>query len=268
MRNHKSVGKCNILKDVQDDENIHFCQDTVENINQATDRVQSSQSNVEKASSLCSYKKAVARTRIRKTVVTKWDSYLIKTTKSKKEAINEQIARIIYATSLPFRMVDHPEFIKFIHFLHPGYNPPNRIDIGGKLLDTVHKNSLTSCSGLLHNQSVTMSIDGWSNVHNESVVCTTVTTMNSDIYLADTIDTSGHSHTSDYLVDIAVNSIKRSEKQFGCKVCSVVADNAPNVSKMRQKLKTQNDVDVIRYGCSAHMLNLLAQDLAMRNIKE
>ena len=37
MKNHKSVGKCSILKDVQDDENIHFCQDTVENINQATD---------------------------------------------------------------------------------------------------------------------------------------------------------------------------------------------------------------------------------------
>ena len=66
MRNHKSVGKCNILKDVQDDENIHFCQDNVENINQATDgaqtsqssveKTESSQSNVEKANCLCSYK--------------------------------------------------------------------------------------------------------------------------------------------------------------------------------------------------------------------
>ena len=28
MRNHKSVGKCNILKDVQGNENINFCQDT------------------------------------------------------------------------------------------------------------------------------------------------------------------------------------------------------------------------------------------------
>ena len=36
MRNHRSVGKY-YLKDVQDDENIHFCDDTVENISQATD---------------------------------------------------------------------------------------------------------------------------------------------------------------------------------------------------------------------------------------
>ena len=129
MRNHKSIGKCDILKDVQD-ENIHFCQDTVVNINQATDgaqtsqssveKTQSSQPNVEKASSLCSYKKAVARASSGKTVATKLDSYFIKTTKSEKEAIDEQsIARMTYATNSPFRMVDHPEFIKIFHFLPP-----------------------------------------------------------------------------------------------------------------------------------------------------
>ena len=124
---------------------------------------------------------------------------------------------MIYATNSPFRIVDHPDFIKMIHFLCPGYNSSNRIDIGGKLLDTIHKNSLTSFSGLHHDQPVTMSIDGWSNVYNEPVVCATVPTMNSDIYLADTINTSSHSHASNYLVDIAVNSIKKCEKQFGFK---------------------------------------------------
>ena len=46
MKSHKSVGKCNILKYVQDDENIHFCQDTLENINKATDRAQTCQYSV------------------------------------------------------------------------------------------------------------------------------------------------------------------------------------------------------------------------------
>ena len=154
-----------------------------------------------------------------------------------------------------------------IDFLRPGYNPSNRNNIGGKLLDTVHKNSLATCLGLLHDQPVTMSIDWW-GVHNEPVVCAIVPTMNSDIYLADTIDTSGHSHTSDNLVEVAVNSINKCEKQFGCKVRSVGTDNAPIVSKMRQKLDTRDDLDVFTYGCSAHMFNLLAQDLAIPNIKE
>ena len=68
--------------------NTHFCQGTIKNINQANgaqtsqpsvEKTESSQSNVEKASSLCSYKKMVA---------TKLNSYLIKTTRFKKEAIN------------------------------------------------------------------------------------------------------------------------------------------------------------------------------------
>ena len=112
-----------------------------------------------------------------------------------------------------------------------------------------------------------MSNDGWSHAHNEPAACAKVTTTNLDIYLADTIDTSGHSHTSDYLVDVAVISIKKREKQFGCKVCSVVTDNAANVSKMRQKLETQDNVGVTEYGYSAHRLNLLAQDLAIPNIE-
>ena len=40
------------------------------------------------------------------------------------------------------------------------------------------------------------------------------------------------------------------------------------MSKMRQILETRDNVDITMYGCSACMLNLLAQDLAIPNIKE
>ena len=166
-----------------------------------------------------------------KTVETKLDSYLIKTTKSEKEAFKEQIARMIYDTNSPFRMVDHPEFIKMIHFLRPG---------------------ITLLIELILKENYQILPTRWGDVHNEPLVCATVTTMNSDIYLADTIDISGHSHTSDYLFDIAVISIKKYEKQFGCKVHSVVTNNEANMSKMRQKLQTRDDVDVIIYGCSIY----------------
>ena len=113
-----------------------------------------------------------------------------------------------------------------------------------------------------------MSLDRWSNVHNEPVICATVTTPNSDIFLVDTVDTSGHAHTSDYLVDVAVNAIKKCEEKFGCHVRSFVTDNAANVARMRQDLQLREDVNVIAYGCSAHLLNLLAKDLEIPNIKE
>lgn len=69
-----------------------------------------------------------------------------------------------------------------------------------------------------------MSLDGWSNVHNEPVICATVPIPNSDIFLVHTVDTSGHAHTSDYLVDVAVNAIKKCEEKFGCNVRSFVTD--------------------------------------------
>ena len=70
---------------------------------QATDGAQTSQSSVEKPSFLCSYKKAVAKASSGMTVITELDSYLIKTRKSeKKAAIDEQIARMIYAANSPF----------------------------------------------------------------------------------------------------------------------------------------------------------------------
>lgn len=70
------------------------------------------------------------------------------------------------------------------------------------------------------------------------------------------------------MVEVAVDSIKKCEKQFGCHVRSFVTDNAANVAKMRASLKEKPNVDVTTYGCSAHLLNLLAKDLEIPNIKE
>lgn len=198
------------------------------------------------------------------------DTFMTKTTKSEKEVFDEQIAKFIYATNSSFRLVEHEEFIRMIQLLRPGYSPPSRLDISGKLLDAVHKKCLESCKGMLKDKTVCMSLDGWSNVHNEPVICATVTTpeAESDTFLVDTVDTSGHAHTADYLVDVAVNSIKTCEKLFGCSVRSFVTDNAANVAKMREVLEQREDVDVITYGCSAHLMNLLAKDLEIPNIKE
>jgi len=51
-------------------------------------------------------------------------------------------------------------------------------------------------------------------------------------------------------------------------VRSFVTDNAANVAKMWENLQQREDVDLITYGCSAHLLNLLAKDLEIPDIKE
>ena len=44
-------------------------------------------------------------------------------------------------------------------------------------------------------------------------------------------------------------------------VHSVATDNAANVQKMRMILDKNEEFSVISYGCAAHILNLLANDL-------
>lgn len=112
-----------------------------------------------------------------------------------------------------------------------------------------------------------MSLDGWSNVHNEPILCVTISTPDGHSYLLDTIDTTGHSHAAEYLLEVVENAIVKCEEQFSCHVGSFVTDNAANMAKMRRVLK-DNGLNVITYGCSAHLLNLLAHDMEITGIKD
>ncbi|CAH0563065.1 unnamed protein product [Brassicogethes aeneus] len=103
-----------------------------------------------------------------------------------------------------------------------------------------------------------MSLDGWSNVHNEPIICTSFVSQSGESVLIDTVDTTGKSHTAEYLKEIALESMSNATKKFGVSVRSIVTDNASNVAKMRTNLESDN---LIQYGCSAHVLNLLALDL-------
>ena len=104
-----------------------------------------------------------------------------------------------------------------------------------------------------------MTLDGWSNVHNEPVIFVSVTTSNCYIYVTDTADTSEHGHTAEYLTDVASTAISSCTQQFNCHVGSFVTDIAANVAKMRRQFQECKDLDIVTCGCSAHLFNLLAK---------
>lgn len=93
-----------------------------------------------------------------------------------------------------------------------------------------------------------MSIDGWSNVHNEPIICATITTEQSEVILF-----TGKPHTGEYLAELAEGLIERLKSQYNCNVASFITDNAANTAKMRKELKKSDTI--ITYGCSAHLLN-------------
>jgi len=188
----------------------------------------------------------------------------------KKKQLDLQVAHYIFATNTSFRSVENTEFLKLVNMLRPGYTPPNHFKIGNELLNEVYDQVSVNTKEGLAGKTVSMALDGWSNVHNESIICICVTEMTEGcVYLLETIDTLDNSYTWDYLVSMTESAILSCEK-FGCIVSSVVTDNAANMSKMRRNLamseKLQNK-QIITYGCSAHMLNLLAHDIEAPGIK-
>lgn len=184
------------------------------------------------------------------------------------EKINLQTARYFFATNTPFNHAEHREFKIMCNILRPGYKPPSAHQIGGKLLDQVYEITLQECKSKLEGQTVSMCLDGWSNVHNEPIVACSIVTQNGECFLVDTVDTSGNSHTADYLKEVAIDAIHKTEANFGVKVRSFVTDNTGNVKKMRRVLSNEGDLDLVQYGCSAHMLDLLAEDVQVKGVKE
>lgn len=87
------------------------------------------------------------------------------------------------------------------------------------------------------------------------------------------MDTTDNRHNATYLLEVAIDVI-RTCLELGCKVTSIVMDNATNMNRMRQDLaQAETDVhvsveDVITYGFSSHILHLLSKDIRLRDGNE
>ena len=243
------------------DDNAARLKRVLDELKDVVNPAQSSSSSAQSSSSLLQVQ---SPTKKQKTSVS-IGSYIIKTSPEERNALDLQIARLVYATNSPFTLVEHKEFKKLIEMLRPGYNPPSRLSVGDTLLDQVHDEVYTYCKEKVEGKTVTMELDGWSNIHNEPIVCCSVTTRNGDTFLTSTIDTQDERHTADNLEVIAEKAIKEAEESLGCRVESFVTDNAANMKKMRSQLK--ESYSIIAYPCSAHIADRLAKDVDSSAVK-
>lgn len=86
-------------------------------------------------------------------------------------------------------------------------------------------------------------------------VCACVVKKNGFVVLVDTIDTSGHSHSTSYLEELKLKICKETmEEKYECKIRCLVTDNAFNMKRMRNNVQGMNGNNIISYGCSAHLL--------------
>lgn len=59
-----------------------------------------------------------------------------------KSKLDEQIAKLFFSCNLAFNIADNLIFRESIDMLRPGYNPSNRKDISGPLLDQAYDKPL------------------------------------------------------------------------------------------------------------------------------
>lgn len=157
--------------------------------------------------------------------------------------------------------MENTHFQKFCALLRPGYKPVDRHTLADKLLDKIYEEEQNNCAISLKGEPVCLSIDGWSNLRNEPIISAAITKGDGDVILAESVDTSGTSHTITNLLIIGSRIKTDTELKYECEVLSLVTDNAYNVRGMANALSETASSPLLTYGCTAHALNLLAHDV-------
>ena len=171
---------------------------------------------------------------------------------------------MLFACSIPFSAVENPAFVRFCKLLRAGYKLPSRKLIGDNLLDTVNDNLEEDMKTAISGKTATYIEDGWSNIHNEPVIASCLQVEGKNYFL-ESYEAKAMTKSAENLVAKSKEMIKIAEEKYNCKVKTMVTDNAKNMENMRKALKEEDDSLVV-YGCSAHWLNLLGQDVTPRSV--
>lgn len=110
-------------------------------------------------------------------------AFVTKTSPALKDSLDDKVARFFYSCNIPFSAVDHPSFQDLAESLRPGYKPPTRKALAGSLLDSVFDKLHGDVTQELEGKVVTLVEDGWSTVHNDPVVATSLATGGKSYFL-------------------------------------------------------------------------------------
>ena len=108
---------------------------------------------------------------------------------------------------------------------------------------------------------VTLSQDGWSNIHREPIIATCLH-VPGKTFLHDAVDVGEVTKDAEYCASLAKASILSAEEKYGCTVIAFVSDSESKMVKVREILQDWRGKLFICYGCSAHAVNLAQESAA------
>ncbi|KAF1330148.1 hypothetical protein FI667_g5274, partial [Globisporangium splendens] len=177
--------------------------------------------------------------------------------KPTKEENYLRVATGFYATGIPFRCVEDPNFRTMFDF-----DLPSRHQLAARLLDSIYGREkahvIEALTGATHLSIVT---DRWSNINNESIINFVVTKPHIRPVFWKSISTHDAAHTSVFIARSISNAIDEIESVVGKgAVTSVVTDNTANM-KGAWKILQRERQGIVCNGCAAHGMNLLMKDV-------
>lgn len=84
-----------------------------------------------------------------------------------------------------------------------------------------------------------------------------------EVFLINNIECEDNRKTSEYCAEKFIQAIDELRNEYKFNVTSGCTDNAASMVKMREILRERYP-QLYFYGCSAHMLNLLCQDITLK----
>ena len=97
------------------------------------------------------------------------------------------------------------------------------------------------------------------DIHNTPVIATSLQCEGKSYFLS-AVDAGTNKKKAAYCTSVAQEAISTVTEQYQCTVTGVVTDNEKKMVAMKQNLHDSNP-ELTVYGCSAHWLNLLGQDI-------
>ena len=162
--------------------------------------------------------------------------HCVSTSKNKQYIFNFQITRFIVDSNTAFLQVESKQFEKLITTLRPGTRVQSRKQVSDTFLDEVYDEEKVNVVKNIEGSNATLGPDYWSTKTNDPVIGVTLSTANQVLH-ANTIDTTGNPHTSDYLAQLFKEEVERRGKEWKVNITALVTDNAANMSGMRTLVK-------------------------------
>lgn len=182
---------------------------------------------------------------------------VIITTDEDRKKMQKAWGDFFYSARIPFAAADNKYFHRAIEMTRPGMGNKilNRKMLSDNLLDDAFDAAETSMTEALNGKNVTVSLDGWSDVHRSPMIATSIH-CDGVTHPLDTLNTGAVVKTAEYCAEQAVKSIKEAETKYHCTVVGFVSDNEPKMVRARALMEEMLP-GLITYGCSAHYLNLV-----------